>query len=102
MPLVAGLVAYPFIKTERFRFTSAKAVALVIVLGIGAYSRIPAFLLVLLWPLSFIWFPEHWGNYTGFLRGQYIDEKSPPILISLMGWFFLLAVPMLLLSITSR
>ena len=99
---VMGLVVYPFIKTERFRVTPSKAVALVVAIGICIYNDTFVFLLVFLWPLSFIWFPEYWGKYTGFIRGPHIDEKSPPILVSLMGWFFLVVFPLLFLWIASR
>ncbi|TWU20631.1 hypothetical protein Pla52o_45090 [Novipirellula galeiformis] len=99
---VAGLVIYPFMMTERFRFTSAKIVAIVIAVGISIYSGTFAFVLVLLWPLSFIGFPEYWGNYTGFIHGPFIDKKSPPIVVSMMGWFFLVVFPLLLMLITSR
>jgi len=100
--LLAGLVVYPFLKTNRLRITPAKTIALVIAIGIAIYSRTFAFLLMYLWPLSFIWFPEYWSNYTGFLRGPYIDEKSPPILVSSMGWFFLVVFPVLFLWLTNR
>jgi hypothetical protein len=53
-------------------------------------------------PLSLIWFPEHWGNYTGFFQGQYIDQKTPPVVISCMGWFFLIVFPLLLYWISRQ
>jgi hypothetical protein len=99
---VAGLVVYPFVKTERFRVTPSKAVALLVAIAVCVYNGTLAFIVVLLWPLSFIWFPEYWGSYTGFIRGPYIDEKSPPTLVSLMGWSFLVIFPLLFLWITSR
>jgi hypothetical protein len=52
--------------------------------------------------VNIIWFPEYWGSYTSFLRGPYIDRKSPPIRISLMGWFFLVVFPLLHLWITNH
>lgn len=100
--LAAGLAVFPCTKTERLRITPSKIVAVGIAIGICIYNGTLSFLLVVLWPLSFIWFPEYWGNYTGFLRGQYVDQKSPPILISMMGWFFLVVFPLLYLWITSR
>ncbi len=98
---VAGLVVYPFLKTERFRVTPSKIVALAIAIAISIYNGTIVLLLVFLWPLSFIWFPDYWGNYTGFIRGPVIDQKSPPLLVSLMGWFFLVVFPLLFLWITS-
>jgi hypothetical protein len=58
--------------------------------------------LIFLWPLSFIWFPEYWGSYTSFLRGQYIDQQTPPILVSFMGWFFLVGFPLMYAWLTNR
>ena len=93
----AGLVVYPLIRTERLRVAPSKIVALVIAAGICVYSGAFAVFLALLWPLSFIWFPEYWGAYRGFIfRGQYIDEESPPILIAWIGWLFLIVFPLFL------
>lgn len=98
---LAGLIVYPCLKSDRVRITPTKTVAIVIAIGIVIYSGTLVFLFALLWPLSFIWFPEYWGNYTGFLRGSYIDQKSPPVLVSVMGWLFLVGFPLLILWITS-
>lgn len=97
-----ALVVYPFVKSEQFRITPSKTIALAIALGIAIYNGTFAFVFVFLWPLSLIWFPEYWGNYTGSLRGTYIDEKSSPILVAAMGWFFLVVFPLLFLWITSQ
>lgn len=99
---LAALVVYPVLKSDRVRITPAKTVAIAIAIGIAVYSGTLVFLFVILWPLSLIWFPEYWGNYTGFLRGQYIGEKSPPVLVSAMGWFLLVGFPLLILWISSR
>lgn len=51
---------------------------------------------VLLLPLALIWFPEQLGGMTGyFLKGSYVNAESPPILLSLAGWFFLVGLPVL-------
>lgn len=51
----------------------------------------------LLLPLALIWFPDELGSMTGFVgRGGYVDQESPPVLVSLMGWFFLVGFPILL------
>ena len=100
--LAVGLVVYPLLKTERCSITPSKVIALVIAAGICVYSGTLTLLLVFLWPLSFIWFPEFWGNYTGLIQGRYIDVKSPPLLVSWMGWFFLVVFPALLWWITRR
>lgn len=99
---VAGLVVYPFINTERFRITPQILIAVFIAVGIAIYSGSFAFLFGLLWPLSFICFPEYWGSHTGFLRGPFINQKSPAILVSSMGWFFLVVFPLLVFWIIGR
>jgi hypothetical protein len=51
---------------------------------------------VLLLPLALIWFPDELGSMTGYIgRGGNIDTETPPILVSLMGWFFLVGLPVL-------
>ncbi len=53
--------------------------------------------LMLLLPMALIWFPDELGNFTGYVgRGGNIDQESPPIAISMMGWFFLVGLPLLL------
>ncbi|MEN6496670.1 MAG: hypothetical protein ABFD16_20465 [Thermoguttaceae bacterium] len=51
---------------------------------------------VLLLPLALIWFPEELGSFTGYVgRGGRIDTETPPGLVSFMGWFFLVGMPVL-------
>jgi hypothetical protein len=57
---------------------------------------------VLLPPVALIWFPEHFGNYIGPVRDGYIDQKSPPFLVSFMGWFFLIGLPLILFWLNRR
>ena len=47
-------------------------------------------------PLGLIWFPDECGSMTGLVRGGYINHESPPILMSLMGWFLLVGMPAIL------
>ncbi len=48
----------------------------------------------LLLPLALIWFPDELGSMTGYVgRGGNIDTETPPILVSIAGWFFLLGLP---------
>jgi hypothetical protein len=61
--------------------------------GGAAYWKWSAGLLL---PLSFIWFPEEIGNLTGFFDTGYVNVKTPGVFISLIGWFFLVGVPVLL------
>ena len=52
--------------------------------------------LPLLLPLSLIWFPDEFGDFTGYVgRGGNIRTKSPGYLISAAGWFFLIGWPVL-------
>jgi len=54
--------------------------------------------IVLLFPLVLIWFPDQIGDATGYMIGNWmqVDKPTPPILISIMGWFFLLGLPVLM------
>ena len=56
----------------------------------------------LLLPLALIWFPDEIGDATGYLAGNFmrVDTPTPPILISIMGWLFLVGLPVLLYFIT--
>ncbi len=50
----------------------------------------------LLFALALIWFPEQVGEFTGYVgRGGNIDVETPPLLVSLAGWFFLVGLPAL-------
>jgi hypothetical protein len=51
---------------------------------------------VLLLPLALIWFPDQLGGMTGYVgRGGNIDTETPPVLVSIMGWLFLVGLPVL-------
>ena len=54
--------------------------------------------IALLLPLVLIWFPDQIGDATGYLIGNFmrVDTPTPAILISIMGWFFLIGLPLLL------
>jgi hypothetical protein len=44
-------------------------------------------------PLVLIWFPEELGAFKGYVgRGGNINKETPPFLVSLMGWFFLIGL----------
>ncbi len=58
----------------------------------GAIKCLPALLL----PLVLIWFPDELGSMIGYAgRGGNIDVETTPIFISIMGWFFLVGLPVL-------
>jgi hypothetical protein len=68
--------------------------------GGGAVIRAWIFLV---WPLAFIWFPEQIGSVTGYIGGGRVSVETPPFLVALMGWFFLLGMPVLIaLLLSSR
>ncbi len=49
-------------------------------------------------PVLLIWFPDRIGRAKGYMiNRQWVDEPTPPILISGMGWFFLVVLPAFLL-----
>ena len=60
------------------------------------------FFAVLLFPLALIWFPDQIGEATGYFAGHLmrVDTPTPPILISIMGWLFLVGLPVLIYFIT--
>ncbi len=47
----------------------------------------------LLVPLAAIRFPEELGNLTGYFRTGYVNTQTPAPIISLLGWLFLLGLP---------
>jgi len=52
----------------------------------------------MLLPLSLIWFPEFLGGLTGWGTGGVpVDQPSPPKLVVVMGWLFLLGLPVVIL-----
>ena len=60
--------------------------------GAGALKYAAALLL----PLAFIWFPEEIGSVTGYFRSGYVNTQTPGIMITIIGWFFLVGLPVLL------
>ena len=50
---------------------------------------------VLLVPVALIWFPEQIGAAAGFIGHGEITTETPAILVSIMGWVFLVALPVL-------
>jgi hypothetical protein len=99
--LIGIFVVFPWVSSKGVRVTPVKVVALVIALGIGVYSRFWMMAIGFIMPLSLIWFPEHWGNYTGYFQGGYIDQKTPPVIVSFMGWIFLIGFPLMMSWIIS-
>ena len=51
---------------------------------------------LLVLPLVLIWFPDTLGSLTGYrVKGGTVNAESPAILVSFMGWFFLVGWPVL-------
>lgn len=54
-----------------------------------------AAMILLIFPLMCIWYPDRFGDYIGPNRigrgsGGYITEKSPAFLVKFLGWILLL------------
>lgn len=50
----------------------------------------------ILFSLTLILFPEGFGNFTGYVgRGASIDKKTPPFMISAVGWLLLIGLPLI-------
>ena len=76
----------------------AWATACIIDLGV---TQLLWCLIALLLPLALIWFPDEIGSFTGYRAGHsQVDAKTPPILLSVMGWFFLIGLPVVLYFIS--
>ena len=71
-------------------------VVLLIAQGDVQVSELLQYIAVLLLVLALIWFPEQLGEFTGYVgRAGNIDVETPPLLVSLAGWFFLVGLPVL-------
>ena len=85
--------------------TVSKIFALLIALGYAAFLMIETggltavtarTCLALLFPLALIWFPEEIGNLTGYFASGYVNVETPAIMVSIMGWLFLVGLPVLI------
>ncbi len=65
--------------------------------GGAAYWR---WCLGLFLPLGLIWFPEEVGNLTGYYKTGYVNVQTPGGIISFIGWFILVGVPVILYALT--
>jgi len=66
-----------------------------IVVEEGGWSPYLVVCLFLLPPLALIWFPDEIGGFytKGIWSINRINEPTPGIWVSIMGWFFLLGMP---------
>jgi hypothetical protein len=62
------------------------------------FSRIAVLYSLLAACLILIWFPDEIGEATGYFVGHAVrvDSPTPGILISCVGWFFLIGIPFLI------
>jgi hypothetical protein len=45
--------------------------------------------MIVLLPLMLIWFPDVFGSYIGPAGRGFVDQETPPVLIVIAGWVFL-------------
>ncbi len=56
---------------------------------------------ILLIPLALIWFPDEIGSFQGYVgRGGFVNKESPAFLITVLGWFFLVGLPIILIFLS--
>lgn len=88
-----------FAKILALLITLAYAAIFVVSAVAGTHSTAEAVVrscegcLVLMVPLALILFPEQIGAATGYIGHSVIDAESPPVIVSAMGWIFLVAIP---------
>jgi len=90
----------------KVQITIGKILGLLVALGYavamavhegGITLQLFKFCVVLLFPLTLIWFPDELGSLTGYIgHSGHIDTGTPPILVSIMGWLFLVGLPVLM------
>ena len=67
----------------------------------ASYGRLDAqhyatFCLAVLFPVALIWFADELSEVRTYFYSSYnIDEGTPAIFIKIMGWFFLLGMPVI-------
>ncbi len=88
--------------------TAGKIVSLLIAIGYTLFAIVDGgvsglFVAVaLLLPLALIWFPDEMGSFTGCVARGYIDKETPAGCVSVMGWFFLVGFPVIILLLLRR
>ena len=84
------------------KITIGKILSLVVAIGCAIVAIKYAGVAGLKWcaglflPLAFIWFPEEIGSMTGYFRTGYVNVQTSGVTISVLGWFFLVVLPLLL------
>jgi uncharacterized membrane protein YGL010W len=77
-----------------------RILSLLIVIGYVLLGGIQG--LIMLIPMALIWFPDVLGSAVGYMGHGYIDEGTPAIFVSIMGWFFLLGLPVVLFFLSKQ
>jgi hypothetical protein len=80
--IVAGVISITYIVLA---FTIEKNVSFAATVAAGTIL-----------PLALIWFPDFFGGLTGWGTRAPIDRPSPPVLVSFLGWFLLVGLPILM------
>jgi hypothetical protein len=81
------------------QITIGKILSLVIAIGYSIFAIIYSGVTGLKWsaglllPLAMIWFPDEIGSLTGYFRTGYVNVQTPGVVVSFMGWFFLVGLP---------
>jgi hypothetical protein len=57
----------------------------------GEAGAVICMMILLVWPMAMIWWPELLGSMTGHFRG-YLNQPSAAWLVRSFGWVLLLAV----------
>ncbi len=84
------------------QITIGKILSLLVALAYVAFAAFAGgvhavkYCLGLVVPLAFIWFPEEIGSLTGYFDSGYVNVKTPALIMSFLGWFFLLGVPLII------
>ncbi len=84
------------------QITIGKILSLVIAIGYVTFAITYAGVAGLKWcagllvPLAFIWFPEEIGSLTGYFRTGYVNVQTPAVMVSFIGWLFLVGLPVLI------
>jgi hypothetical protein len=73
-------------------------------LCLAAFGKVPEDLagpigVALIIGLPLIWFPEPIGSLTGYFGHGAITVETPPFLVALGGWMFLIGVPALVAAL---
>ncbi len=53
-------------------------------------------------PLALIWFPDEIGDLTGYYKTGYVNTQTPGVIVSVIGWFILVGLPVVLWLVMRR